>query len=119
MKLSWVELFNAVVTGITESKLGESIFQIDIYDLLRCGKNRNSGDVACYIRNDISYEEKVVFPNVIKGIFFEILLPSTTSITVGIMNRPPKQFNFLEILNITFEKTDTDKKRDVFLAIST
>ena len=26
------------------------------------------------------------------------------------MDRPPNQFNFLEILNITFEKTDTDKK---------
>ena len=28
------------------------------------------------------------------------------------MYRPPNQTNFLEILNVTFEKIDTDKKRD-------
>ena len=48
----------ATVTGITESKLDEPIFQseiqIDNYDLLRCDRNRNGGGVACYIRSDIS-----------------------------------------------------------------
>ena len=47
---------------------------------------------------------------VIKNIFFETLLPKTTPVTVGIMYRPPKQTNFLEILDMTFEKVDTDKK---------
>ena len=42
--------------------------------------------------------------------FFEILFPKTTPITVGIMYRPPSQTNFLEILNTTFEKVDMDKK---------
>ena len=47
---------------------------------------------------------------VIKNIFFETLFPKTTPVTVGIMYRPPKQTNFLEILDMTFEKVDTDKK---------
>ena len=89
----------AAVIGITESKLNESIFQseieIDNYDLLRCDKNRNGGGVACYIRSDISYVLKNFFPNVIESIFFEILLPQTTPITIGIMHRPPRQTNFL------------------------
>ena len=108
------ERTKAAVIGITESKLDESIFQseiqIDKYDLLWCDRNRNGGGVACYIRSDISYVQKDFFPNVIENIFFEILLPKTSPITVGIMYRPPSQTNFLEILNMTFEKVDTDKK---------
>ena len=104
----------AAVIGITESNLDESIFrseiQIDNYDLLQCDRNRNGGSVACYIRSDISYVQKDFFPNVIENIFFEILLPKTSPITVGIMYRPPSQTNFLEILNMTFEKVDVDKK---------
>ena len=110
------------VIGITESKLNESIFQLEIkidnYHLLRCDANRNGGGVACCIRSDISYMQKNFFPNVIKNIFLEILLPKTTPITVGIMYRPPSQTNFLEILNLTFEKVDIDKKEIyIFLAI--
>ena len=112
------ECIKAAVIGITESKLGESIFQceiqIDNYDLLQCDRNKNGGGVAWYIRSDISYVQKDFFANVIENIFFEILLPKTTPITVGIMYGPPSQTNFLEILNTTFGKVDIDKKRDIY-----
>ena len=111
------ECTKAAVIEITESKLDKSIFQLEIqtdyYDLLRCDRNRNCGGVACYIRSDICYLQKDFFPNVIKNIFFEILLPKATPITVGIMYRPPSQTNSLEILNMTFEKVDVDK-RDMY-----
>ena len=55
------------------------------------------------------------FLNVIENILFEILFPKTTPITVGIMYVSPNQTNFLEILNITFEKNDIDKKEIYFL----
>ena len=71
---------------------------------------KNGGAVACYIRSDISYVQKDVFPNVIESIFFEILLPKTTPVTVGIMYKLPSQSNFPEILNMTFEKVDIDRK---------
>ena len=109
------ERTNVIVIGTSESKTNESFFQseiqIDKCDLLWCDRNRNGGGVACYIRNDISYAQKYFLPNVIKNIFFEILLPRTTPITVAIMYRPPSQTNFLETLNTTFEKTGTDKKK--------
>ena len=54
--------------------------------------------------------QKDFFPNVIENIFFEILLPKTSPIPVGIMYRPSSQTNFLEILNMTLEKVDVDKK---------
>ena len=61
------------VIGITEFKLDECIFQteiqIDNYDLLRYDRNRNGGGVACYIRSDISYVQKEVFPNVIETFY--------------------------------------------------
>ena len=108
------ERTKAAVIEITESKLEESIsqseIQIDNYDLLRCDRNRSGGGVACYVRSDFSYVQKCFFPNVIENIFFEILFPKTTPITVGIMYRPPSKTNFLEILNMTFEKVDIDKK---------
>ena len=70
---------NAAVIGICESKLDKSITNseilIDNYDLPRCDRNRNGGEVACYIRNDLSYTQKNLFPNGIENVFFEIHLP--------------------------------------------
>ena len=108
------ECTKAALIGITESKLNKSIFQSEIqienYDLLRYDRKRKDGGPACYIRSDVSYVQKDFLPNIIKNIFFEILLPKTTSATVKIMYRPPSQTNFLEILNTTFKKVDIDKK---------
>ena len=54
-----VRLTNAAVIGISESKLDDSVvtseIQINEYDLLRFDRNRHGGGVACYIRNDLSY----------------------------------------------------------------
>ena len=53
---------NAAVTGISESKLDESVLQSEIqiknYDLLCRNRDRRGGGVACYIRIDISYIQK-------------------------------------------------------------
>ena len=50
---------NAAIIGISETKLDESVLepeiQIDDYKILRCDRNRHGGGVACYIRNDLSY----------------------------------------------------------------
>ena len=83
------KLTNAAVIGISESKLDYSLLtseiQIDEYDLLRCDRNIHGKEVACYIRNDLSYNVKSYFPKDIENIFFELLLPTVTSkpIVVG------------------------------------
>ena len=80
-------LTNAAVIGISESKLDDSVstseIQIDDYDLLRCDRNRHGGGVACYIRNDFSYNVKSYFPKEIENILFELSLPNTKPIVVG------------------------------------
>ena len=102
---------NAAIIGISESKLDESVLepeiQIDDYKILRCDRNRHGGGVACYIRNDLSYNIISVFPSEIESVFFEILLPNSKPITVGTIYRPPNQSNFLEVLNENMNKIDS------------
>ena len=109
-----VKLSNAAAIGITESKLDDCILdseiQMDNYQILRCDRNRKGGGVACYVRNDLSYIEKDFFPEEFENISFEILLPKTKPITVGIIYRPPNQNNFLQTLNGNLTKLDTLKK---------
>ena len=89
------KLSNAAVIGIGESKLDDSVLSSEIhinnYNTLCCDWNRHRGGVVCYIRNDLSYDVKSFFPLKIENIFFEILLPNTKPIIVGIIYRPPSQ----------------------------
>ena len=100
-------LTNAAVIGISESKLDDSVLtseiQIDEYE-----RNRHGGGVACYIRNDLSYNVQSFFPKDIENIFFELLLPNTKPIVVGTIYRPPNQTNFMEIFNESLSKVDTN-----------
>ena len=105
------KLSNAAVIGISESKLDDSVLSseihIDNYNTLRCDQNRQGGGVVCYIRNDLSYDVKSFFRPEIENIFFELLLPNTKPIVVGIIYRPPSQSEFLEITPI-FSKLNTN-----------
>ena len=75
------------------------------------------GGVACYIRNDLSYNNLSVFTGEIKNIFFEILLPNSKPMLVGTIYRPPSQNNFLELLNSNMNKINSvDNKFSVTLA---
>ena len=80
--------------------------QIADYKILWCDRNRHGGGVACYIRNDLSYNITSVFPREIESVFFEILLPNSKPITIGTIYRQPNQSNFLEILNENMNKID-------------
>ena len=61
---------NAADIGISESKLDESVLEpeieIDDYKILRCDRNRHGGDVACCVRNELSYNIISVFPSEIR-----------------------------------------------------
>ena len=89
---------NAAIIGISEFKLDESVLEpeirIDDYKILWCDRNRHGGGVACYVRNDVSYNIVSVFLSEIKGDFFENLLRNSKSITVGTIYHPPNQSNF-------------------------
>ena len=102
---------NPALIGICKSKLDASVLDPEIsinnYKILRCDRNRQGGGVACYVRNDLSYNTISVFPREAENIFFEILLPNSKPITVGTIYRPPNQSKFLEILNDNMNKIDS------------
>ena len=106
------KLSNAAVIGISESKLDDSVLSseihIDNYNTLRCDRNRHRGGVVCYIRNDLSFDVKPFFSPEIENVFFEILIPNTKPIVVGIIYRSPSQLEFLEIISTHFSKLDTN-----------
>ena len=56
---------NAAVTGISESKLDDSVLsseiRIDNYNTLSCDQNRHGRGVVCYIRDDLSFDVKPFF----------------------------------------------------------
>ena len=62
------------------------------------------------IINDSSSTQKNLFPNNVEKVFFEINLPKTKPITVGIVNRPTNQTSFIKTLNENFAKLDTANK---------
>ena len=55
------KLKEAAVIGISESKLDSvlsSEIQMENYDLICSDRNRHGSGVACFIRNDLSYNKK-------------------------------------------------------------
>ena len=93
--------------------------EIDDYKILRCDRNRHGGGVACYIRNDLSYNIISVFPSEIESVFFETLLPNSKPVTVGTSYSPPNQSIFLEVLNEKMNKIDSISNELTFLATLT
>ena len=93
----------AAIIGITESKVDNSISDSEVeipgYCILRCDRNRNGGGVACYVRQDLCFNLRSTAMGDIEGIFFDILLPKTKPVFVGIIYRPPTCINFLECFN--------------------
>ena len=81
--------------GISEHKLDSTVLDPEIYienyEILCYGRNRHGRGVACYIRNNISYKLNLFLQNEIQNIFFDILMPHTKPITVGIIYRPPNR----------------------------
>ena len=109
----------ATVIGITESKLDGSVLDgeinIDGYELVRSDRNRHGGGVACYIRSDISFNVRGDFSSEIENIFFDILLPKTKPILIGILYRPPEQSKFLDNLSTSISQTCSFNEQEVYI----
>ena len=102
------KLSEAAVIGISESKLDDSVLsseiQIENYDLIRSDRNRHGGGVACFIRNDLSYNTKPSLPSETENIFIEICLPPSKPLVVGTVYRPPGQNSFTETITEHFQR---------------
>ena len=97
--------------GISEFKLDSTVFDPEIYienyEILCFNRNQHGGGVACYIRSDISYKSNSLLPNEIENITFNILMPHTKPITVGIIDRHPNQSKVLDIFEENLPKLNT------------
>ena len=110
---------NPAIIGISESKLDKSILdneiKIDGYELKRSDRNRQGGGVACYIRKDLSFNVREDFSPDLENIFFDLLLPKSKPILVGILYRPPDSSGFLRKLNLAISKTENFDNQEVFI----
>ena len=71
--------------------------------------------MACYVRNDISFNIGENFSNEIGNIFVDILLPKTKSILIGMVYRPPDLSGFLESLSEAISDTHSFDNQEVYI----
>ena len=91
----------ATVIGINETRLDGTIFGAEIYiedyNIVRCDRDKKDGGVTCYIEHDICFSTKNILSKNIEVIFVDLLPPKTKAVSVGIVYRPPKDTNFLQL----------------------
>ena len=96
-KLSEIKIIaqrtRAAVIGISETWLDKSVtdaeIAIDGYSVLRNDRNRQGGGVCVYIRHDFAFNPRQdLQDNHIRTIWFDLLLPKSKPITIGICYRP-------------------------------
>ena len=92
----------AAIIGITESKLDHIVPDSEVnfpgYDILRCNRNRNGGGVPCYIRKDFYFNTRTLHCKEIENFVFDILLPKSKLLTIGVFCRPPNKAEFLDLM---------------------
>ena len=105
---------NAGVNGITETKLGKTLYDsestIYIYSMVQNNRNRMGGGVACYIRSKICYSKKTCLSDNLENIFIDLLFPKTKPISVGIFYKLASQKRFLEQIITEFESLELNNE---------
>ena len=84
----------AAIIGIIESKLHHTVSDLEVnlpgYDILRYDRNRNGSDVV-YIRKDLCFNTRALNCKETVNIIFDMLLPKSKPIIVGVSYRPSNQ----------------------------
>lgn len=87
-----VELANAFVIDISESKLDGSVLNNEVViegsDLIWLDHARKGGDVACFIKYFVAYNYKGIMRLNTESIFTEMYLPKSKSFIVSIPYQP-------------------------------
>ena len=110
---------NPSVLGLTETKLHSSVFdeeiKIDGYSLERSDRNRKGGGVACFIKDDLSYNIREKFSDEIESIVLDIMLPKTKPILIGVVYRPPDKMDFLEHFSEAIVNSENFDNQEVYI----
>ena len=112
------KLSETAVIGISESKLDDSALsseiQIENCDGICSDTNRHGDDVACFIRNDLSYNIKSLLPSEIENILIEIVLPHSKPHVVATVYRPLSHSSFTETTTEHFSEINTKRYRNIY-----
>ena len=85
------------------------------YNIVRADRNRSGGGVCTYIRSDIAFSSRSdLHNNKLEAAWTEILLPRSKPIVIGSVYRPPKQADFLDLLQETLQKIDPENELYIF-----
>ena len=113
-----VKCSNAAVIGITETKLGNTVydseFTTDGYIIVRKDRYIKGGGVACYIRSKICYSRKTYLSDNLGNIFIDLLFPKAKPISVCTLQASNKT-RFLEQIITEFESLELNRKPYVFV----
>jgi len=108
-----------VVISVSETKLDETIQDEEIsiqgYNLIRKDRKRTGGGVACYIRSDIHFNNRDEVVDGMESIFFDILLPKSKPILVGVLYRPPSQLNFLNFFSVRLNNLSDNNNQEIYI----
>ena len=108
----------AAIIGITESKLDHTVPDLKVnlsgYDILQCDRNRYGGGIACYVRKDFCFATRALNCKEIENTIFDIILPKSKPITIGIFYRPLNQANFMELIVKSFSVLNL-KDKEIYL----
>ena len=88
----------------------DSEITIDGYSIVRNGRNRKGGGVACYIRSNISYSRRTCLSDNLENIFIDLLFRKTKPIFIAILYKPPRQTRFLEHMVTDFESLELNNE---------
>ena len=92
----------AAIIGITESKLDHTLPDLEVnfpeYHILWCHRNRKSGGVTCYIKKDLCFNTITLHYKELEHLVFDILLPKSKPIFIGVFCRPPNQAEFDDLM---------------------
>ena len=92
----------AAINGITESKRDHTMPDWEInfpgYDILWCDRNRNGSGVACCFRKDLSFYTRTLHCKEIENLVFDIFLPKSKPITIGVFYRPGNKAEFMNLM---------------------
>ena len=106
------KLSEAAVIGILEPKLDNSFLyceiQIENYELIGFNRNKHGGSVACFIRNDLSYNTKSFLPLRWKIYPYKNFLTQSKPLILGTNYSPPSQDSFNETVTEYFSKINTN-----------
>jgi exonuclease III len=101
---------------INEIRLDNSISSAEVeiccYEIVRRDRNRNGGDVASYLRNNIPYVERSdLIPENVEALCLGIRKPKSKPVLLSTWYRPPdSNIELLECFENFLKKTDDENK---------